>query len=212
MGRPPKNLAGDVEARILDAAQRVFLEKGYNGTTIDEIAKLAPASKPTIYSHFRDGKEELFAAAVVARVFAGLRAFEGHTSSGRTVQERLTDLGTELVGHFMIDMLEATRVTIAEADRFPELSRHVHEAGRDWAANAVSQVLNSAAHALSSRGPLNNERRQVTSQIFMDLVLLPMLMRALMRDDAEVPRKDLTSFIRERVNFFWAACKTGWAQ
>ena len=52
-GRPPKDLAGDVKARILDAAQRVFLKRGYQGASLDEIAQTAPASKPTIYAHFR---------------------------------------------------------------------------------------------------------------------------------------------------------------
>jgi AefR-like transcriptional repressor, C-terminal domain len=42
----------------------------------------------------------------------------------------------------MKDTVGVARVTIAEADRFPELSRHLHEAARDRAANAVSQLLN----------------------------------------------------------------------
>ena len=69
-GRPPKDLAGDVEGRILDAAERVFLERGFQSASIDEIAARAPASKPTIYGHFA-GKEALF-AAVVARIIDGL--------------------------------------------------------------------------------------------------------------------------------------------
>ena len=64
-GRPP-DLAGDVKVRILDPAQRVFLQRGYQSASLDEIAKMAPASKPTIYAHF-EGKEALF-EAVVARV------------------------------------------------------------------------------------------------------------------------------------------------
>ncbi len=86
-GRPPKDLAGDVKERILDAAQRVFLKRGYQSASLDEIAEVAPASKPTIYAHF-EGKEALF-EAVVARVIAGLTNFEGFEPRGRTVQDRL---------------------------------------------------------------------------------------------------------------------------
>ena len=51
-------MAGDVKARILDAAQRVFLKRGYQSASLDEIAKVAPASKPTIYAKRREtGKE-----------------------------------------------------------------------------------------------------------------------------------------------------------
>ena len=73
LGRPPKDLAGDVKARILDAAQRVFLKRGYQAASLDEIAEMAPASKPTIYAHF-EGKEALF-EAVVARVIDGIDEF-----------------------------------------------------------------------------------------------------------------------------------------
>jgi len=48
-GRPPRELAGEVDARILDAAQRLFLEQGLAGTSVDEIASLARAGKPSIY-------------------------------------------------------------------------------------------------------------------------------------------------------------------
>ena len=58
VGRPPKDMAGDVKTRILDAAQRVFLKRGYQSASLDEIAKVAPASKPTIYAKRREtGKE-----------------------------------------------------------------------------------------------------------------------------------------------------------
>jgi AcrR family transcriptional regulator len=212
LGRPPKDLAGDAEARILDAAQRVFLAKGYHSASIDEIAELAPASKPTIYSYF-PGKEALF-AAVVARVINGLTGFEGYAPEGRTVQDKLTSLGTELVERFIRDMIGVTRVTIAEADRFPELSRHLHEASRNQAANAVSQLLSNATHALSraSKTAFSSKRSVATAQIFMDLILLPMLMRSLMGDEAKVLRRELPSFVRERVNFFLTACEGGWAQ
>jgi AcrR family transcriptional regulator len=211
LGRPPKDLAGDVEGRILEAAQRVFLEKGYQSASLDEIAERAPASKPTIYAHF-PGKEALF-AAVVARVINGLTNFDGYKAHGRTVQDKLTSLGTEIVERFIEDTIGVTRAIIAEAGRFPELSRHLHEASRDRAAKAVSELLNDAAHVLSRppKALVSTKRSIVTAQIFMDLILLPMLMRSLMGDDAKMLRKELPSFARERVNFFLAACEAGWA-
>ena len=179
LGRPPKDLAGDVKSRILDAAQQIFLKRGYQRASVDDIAEMAPASKPTIYSHF-DGKEGLF-EAVVARVITGLTNFEGYKPRGRTVTDKLTSVGTALVERFLEDTVGVTRATIAEADRFPALSRHVHQAGRDRAAAAVSHVLNNAAYTLqrNPKGPFSTKRSLATAQIFMDLILLPMLMRAL---------------------------------
>jgi AcrR family transcriptional regulator len=212
-GRPPKDLAGDVKARILDAAQRVFLKRGYQSASLDEIAEVAPASKPTIYAHF-PGKEALF-EAVVARVLNGLTNFEGFEPKGRSVQDKLASLGVEVVERFIEETLGITRATIAEADRFPALSRHVHEAGRDQAAAAVSHVLNDATHTLSrgsKGGPFGPKRSLTTAQIFMDLILLPMLMRALMGEGTKDLRSELPAFVRERVSFFLAACEADWGK
>ena len=211
-GRPPKDLAGDVKARILDAAQRVFLARGYQSATLDEIAETAPASKPTIYAHF-PGKEVLF-EAVVARVIDGLTDFGGFAPKGRSVPDKLASLGIEVVERFIEETIGVTRATIAEADRFPTLSRHVHEAGRDRAAAAVAHVLNDATHELSrgSKGPFGARRGLATAQIFMDLILLPMLMRALMGEGAKELRGELPAFVRQRVSFFLAACEADWGK
>ena len=209
-GRPPKDLAGDVEARILDAAERVFLKRGYQSASLDEIAETAPASKPTIYAHF-PGKQALF-EAVVARVIEGLTNFEGFAPKGRSVQDKLAGLGIEVVERFIDETIGITRVTIAEADRFPALSRQVHKHGRDRAAAVVFQVLSDATSALSrgAKGPFGPKRSVSTAQIFMDLILLPMMMRALMGEGAKELRSELPAFVRERVSFFLAACEADW--
>ena len=212
LGRPPKDLAGDVKARILEAARKVFLKRGYQSASIDEIAEIAPASKPTIYAHF-PGKEALF-SAVVTHIMHGLTNFEDYEARGRSLQDKLTDLGTEIVERFIEDTLGVARATIAEADRLPELSRHVHDASRDRAAKAVSNQLNHVTHALSRppKGAFGPKRSVATAQIFMDLILLPMLMRALMGHEAKVLRKQVPGFVRERVSFFLAACEADWGR
>src|ERR1700678_761109 len=62
-GRPPREHAGQVEERILDAAGRVFLEHGFQGASVDEIAEVASAGKPTIYARFPN-KQALFTAVI----------------------------------------------------------------------------------------------------------------------------------------------------
>ena len=135
--------------------------------------------------------------------------FRGFRAQGAQVQDKLASLGIEVVEQFIEETLGITRATIAEADKFPALSRHVHEAGRDQAAAAVSHVLNDATHTLSrgSKGPFSGKRSLATAQIFMDLILLPMLMRALMGEGAKELRSELPAFVRERVSFFWRPVK-----
>jgi hypothetical protein len=74
--------------------------------------------------------------------------------------------------------------------------------------------LNDATHALSRtpKGAFGPKRSVATAQIFMDLILLPMLMRALMGDETKVLRKEMPTFVRERVSFFLAACEADWGR
>ena len=44
------------EARILDAAKRVFAEHGFRGATVDEIAQRAEMSKPNLLYYFKNKK------------------------------------------------------------------------------------------------------------------------------------------------------------
>lgn len=67
------------ERQMLDAAVRVFGERGYRAASMDDIAELAGVSKPLVYLYL-NSKEDLFtacirreAAALVAAVRAGVR-------------------------------------------------------------------------------------------------------------------------------------------
>lgn len=52
----------NVESRILDAAYKLFLEKGYRHTTMDDIAQQLGMSKKTLYKYY-PGKLELLGAS-----------------------------------------------------------------------------------------------------------------------------------------------------
>ena len=64
MGRPSakQRKPYDPDA-ILDVAVRVFRERGYDGSTLDDVARAAGITKASIYYHVRS-KEELLARGV----------------------------------------------------------------------------------------------------------------------------------------------------
>ncbi len=49
--------------QLISIGRRLFAEKGFEGTTVEEIAASAEVSKPVIYEHF-GGKEGLYAVVV----------------------------------------------------------------------------------------------------------------------------------------------------
>ncbi|NMB63232.1 MAG: TetR/AcrR family transcriptional regulator, partial [Spirochaetes bacterium] len=72
--------------RFIQIAQGIFFQKGYDTTTIDEVAQRAGYNKRTLYHYFKD-KEELFLAVVLdaLKLFnkklkeASDNPIEGHT-------------------------------------------------------------------------------------------------------------------------------------
>ena len=58
-----ENRSGNKRLAILEAARRLFLDQGYDGTSMDDVATEAGVSKPTVYRYFAD-KEQLFTEIV----------------------------------------------------------------------------------------------------------------------------------------------------
>jgi AcrR family transcriptional regulator len=83
-------------AQILDAAIRCFADKGYHGTSIDDIAALTHLSKGAIYHHFRSKREILLAvfeewsADLLARWRSIGEQADPLEALGRNAQEALT--------------------------------------------------------------------------------------------------------------------------
>jgi AcrR family transcriptional regulator len=63
MGRRSDTTAAETRQRLLDAAMRVMLAKGFQGARVSEIAKEAGVTPGAIYSHF-DSKDDLLASAI----------------------------------------------------------------------------------------------------------------------------------------------------
>ena len=207
-GRPPLERAGEVEQRILDAAQAVFLRRGYEGASVDEIAQTARAGKPTIYARY-PGKEHLF-AAVMARQVARNTQFENLVPRGRSFQAKLVSLGIALVERvFGGDTIGLMRSAIAEAERFPELTRRVNEMARKRAAVNIAKLLGELAReeGIGNKGAFAADRIADTARIFLDLVLFAMLMRCLLGEDVNALRKEMPGYVRQRVTFFLGACR-----
>ncbi len=208
-GRPPRKLVGKVETRILDAAHRVFLERGLAGASVDEIAGLARAGKPTIYARF-PGKEALFTAVVMRNIAADIARFESHVPTGATIQRRLASVGAILLQWVLVsDAVGLMRLAIAEARRFPDLASSVRRLARERGAQAVAPLLGEAAQSdeLGTMPAFSPERLATTTEFFLDLVLLPLLMRALFGEKLTSLRAEVGPHVTRSVAFFLAACR-----
>lgn len=82
----PKDLSK--RAAILEAAKRMFIQQGFDGVSMDQIAAEAGVSKLTVYSHFGD-KDTLFVAAVESHCDTSLPSSLFEPSPATPLQDRL---------------------------------------------------------------------------------------------------------------------------
>ena len=207
-GRPPRELAGRVEERILDAAEKVFLERGFSGASVDEIAEVARAGKPTIYARF-PGKEELF-AAVIERLVRRNTSLEAISSAGSSIEGRLEAVAAAILTRALVPQaIGLVRVAVAEARRFPDLATSVSRMVRERQTEAVTAVL--AEFARSDRTKVlpafAPDQLPETALRFLNLTVLPILLRGLFGDDLAVLRAEIGPHVAGLVAFFLAACE-----
>jgi len=74
--------------RIIEEAVKLFYERGFTGTTLDDIAAELGVTKPFIYTHFRS-KVELLAALCTPTIEMSLAAVENAASGDGTPTGRL---------------------------------------------------------------------------------------------------------------------------
>jgi TetR/AcrR family transcriptional regulator, regulator of autoinduction and epiphytic fitness len=124
-----RRLAQHKRASIISAATELFLERGYDGTSLARIAEAAAVSKSTLFKQFPT-KAALFEAIVTEswqRDAGGAvaRPQAGDLRSGlRTIGDRYADL----IGR--PGMTALFRIVIAELPRFPELGRMQFQLGK----------------------------------------------------------------------------------
>jgi len=87
--RRTKDEAKETRSRILDAAERVFSDRGVSRTSLEDIAQAAGVTRGAIYWHFKD-KQDLF-SAMVDRVTLPMEAMVAR-SSDESVEDPIASL------------------------------------------------------------------------------------------------------------------------
>lgn len=146
----PKDL--EKRAAILDAAKRLFPQRGLDGVSMDAIAAEAGVSKLTVYSHFSD-KDTLFREAVKARCEQQLpHAFFELAASPMSIRERLLTIARAFRALVTTDETVAMyRMMAAQAPSNSKLAELFFEAGPRRILDEFEALLRQADAAGSLR-------------------------------------------------------------
>lgn len=190
---------------MVDAARSLFLQQGYDGTSMEEIAVKAAVSKQTVYKHFAD-KKRLFEEIVLATTsqvdrVVGLVA--GPLVETLDLKKDLTLLGRQFIAALMDPrLLRLRRLVIANADRMPELGRTWYEQGFE----RVLATLATSFAALSKRRLLSLEDPLIAAHHFVGLLLwIPVNQAMFTGDDEPYAKAALDRYADAAVRAFLAA-------
>jgi TetR/AcrR family transcriptional regulator, mexJK operon transcriptional repressor len=189
---------------ILQEAEALFLERGFDRTSVDEVAARAEVSKQTVYKQF-ESKAALFIAVVqamtgppAAHVHAEMR--DPETVAG--VQDALMAHGERLLNIALSPkLMRIRRLAISEADRFPDLGRALYENGPLRAIVGLAATL----QRWKDRGLLVMDDPMVAATQFNWLVMADPVNRAMFLGELTLTAKQQGQHLSQSVRAFLAA-------
>ncbi len=187
--RPRRNPGGTAEA-ILDAAEVLFAERGYEGTALRDVAERVGVRAPSLYNHF-PSKDSLYAAVLergLGPVLELLTTAAGAEAGGRPDSARVvSEVMALLVRHPRLPRL-LLHETLAGGQRLtPMLQRWIapafvrggelvqaDPAARAWSPELIPHLVLALYHAVVGYFSVAGLYRQATGE---DLLAAPALAR-----------------------------------
>jgi len=133
--------------RLIEAAARVFAEKGFATTSLDEVADAAGLTKGAVYSNF-ENKEDLMRAVLQAH--AGRLHSIGDAAGGGTREEQAA-VAARLFGETVAEerdafllYIEFLAYALRNPDLYPDLLDR-HRAGRKDVARMIEEHADGAS-------------------------------------------------------------------
>lgn len=195
-----------LEARrraMMEAANAVFLEKGYASATLDDIIARSGGSRQTLYSLF-GGKQGLFEALVAERSAAIFESFPADELNDRPPEEVLLRLGIRYLEIVTPpDALATYRLALTESAAKKEIAELFWRAGPGNALVLLSGYLARQAQ----RGVLRLDDPERAARHFLGLLLGTLHMECVLGLRGPPSPEEIAAHARSVVELFLAGSR-----
>jgi len=197
-GRPAAcEVAGRLE-HLLDTATEVFLESGYKGANVSEIAHRAGASKRTIYARY-PSKAELFIAVVSRKIDGMQTAYTKILVPNQPLAHVLDEFGSILLSSMLQpDLRSLFQIIAAESPEFPKLAGTFWELGPKRLTNLLDVYL-------STHSEFKGERSDHAAEMFCSMCWGMTILKKQFYKNYEMPTEMRQFNLKEAVRIFLAA-------
>lgn len=191
-------------ADLLEAAASVFLERGYDGASMEQVASQAGVTRKTVYNHF-SSREDLFAAVVNSLCERIGVALDDAEHRGGSVEERLTGFCLAIVDRLMTTPgLEIYRLIVSIAPRFPALAETLRDASDATITAALARRLDDEV----ARGSLTIPDARRAAYILIAIATGP-VQRTALGEPLSAESADIDAYVREAVEMFCTHYRSG---
>jgi AcrR family transcriptional regulator len=127
--------------QVMEGARTVFTKVGFDGASMNDIARAAGVSKGTLYAYF-ESKERLFEAMIREDRAKQAERLLDFSHDGDDAEDLLRRFGHRMIDSMVRpEMLQQSRMVISACAKFPNLGRAFYEAGPCYGADRFAEVL-----------------------------------------------------------------------
>jgi AcrR family transcriptional regulator len=184
--------------QIMEGARAVFLEKGFDAASMNDIARVAGVSKGTLYVYF-ENKERLFLELISTEKREELFSVIQLDHDNRDVAAVLTECGTSLVEILTRPYyVRAMRTVFSIVNRMPEIGAEFYGRGPQLCAEQIALYLESQVKA----GVLVIDDCEVAASQFMELAQTGILRKLLFGIVTTPNQAEIRARVESAVAFF----------
>lgn len=180
--------------QLVEVARGLFAEKGFEGTSVEEIAARAEVSKPVVYEHF-GGKEGLYAVVVDREIVHLDQAIHTALTRPKSSARQLIELGTLALLNYIDESPDGFRIISRDSTG--------GAAGSGSFATILSGVATRVEHLLAShfeRSHFPSAMAPMYAQMLVGLVGLTGQWWLDARTENELSREEVAAHL---VNLAW---------
>lgn len=199
-GTPLEIKRGRKYDQVVAGARTVFLAEGFEGASVDLIAKEAGVSKATLYSYFPDKRMLFIEVAKEECARQADRALMVEDAD-QPVRDVLIMAATNMMAFLTSSFAQRIfRICVAETDRFPELGQEFYRSGPQLMEDRLSAYFVEAV----KRGELRIDNVRLAAQQFDTLMKADVFVKMVFNVIETPDPEDMDRVIEGAVDTFLA--------
>lgn len=185
----------NTKKRLLEAALKVFSEKGFLGATTKEIAKQAGVAEVTLFRHF-GSKENLFAETI--NQYSFLPKLKEILSEIKTEPP---DIALKKIAREFLNVFESKknliRIMYTNFYRYPDYIKKIHES----IVESIIELISSYFNELIERGIFRRVNTQFAARAFLGMFFSYFYAKEI-KEFLNIKKNDLEEIINCYVDLF----------